>query len=244
MATTDSGHFEHLEMWVVEGSAGVLLAALRTDDNNLVMSTAKSEAAVHTLAGAIGSIPGVIGPIPWVDVFCKERPENVERSMRQGIYELREVTWPSHIPGTARLAGESDRALLERWGDEFQLAAHGSVSEGASHLMIDQRLKGPPDQFAAWIFEDDQGTPVCMSGNTGPTPNGVRVGPVYTPAEHRGNGYASALVAAQSQWLLDAGRKLCFLYTDMANPTSNAIYRRIGYRKVADSADIYFIRSS
>lgn len=79
-----------------------------------------------------------------------------------------------------------------------------------------------------------------MAGYAGPTPNGIRVGPVYTPPDSRGNGYATHLVADMSQWLLDGGRKFCFLYTDLANPTSNAIYERIGYRMVVESADVTF----
>ena len=60
------------------------------------------------------------------------------------------------------------------------------------------------------------------------------------PGDERGRGYATALVAEQSQKLLDAGRRFCFLYTDLANPTSNAIYERIGYVKIAESAMVEF----
>jgi len=81
---------------------------------------------------------------------------------------------------------------------------------------------------------------VSLSGFGGPTPNGIRIGPVYTPEEMRGRGYATALVAAQSAWLLEHGHQFCFLYTDMANETSNAIYRRIGYRLACGSAQIAF----
>ncbi|MDP8927425.1 MAG: GNAT family N-acetyltransferase, partial [Actinomycetota bacterium] len=69
---------------------------------------------------------------------------------------------------------------------------------------------------------------------TGPTPNGIRVGPVYTPPDLRNRGYASALVASLTQRELDAGRSFCFLYTDLANSTSNKIYQRIGYEPVTD----------
>ena len=84
------------------------------------------------------------------------------------------------------------------------------------------------------------GRVVSVSGWGGPTPNGIRVGPVYTPPELRGRGYATALVAELSQTLLDGGRSFVFLYTDLANPTSNAIYERIGYVRVAESAMIEF----
>jgi predicted GNAT family acetyltransferase len=81
---------------------------------------------------------------------------------------------------------------------------------------------------------------VSLAGFGGPTPNGLRIGPVYTPPEHRGHGYGSAVTAAASQGALDRGKRFCFLYTDLANPTSNAIYMRLGYRPVCDSREIAF----
>ena len=67
-----------------------------------------------------------------------------------------------------------------------------------------------------------------------PRPHGIRIGAVYTPPELRRRGYASALVAAVSQAELDRGRRWCFLFTDLANPTSNRIYQAIGYRPIRD----------
>ncbi len=84
------------------------------------------------------------------------------------------------------------------------------------------------------------GCPICLVGCTGRTPTGIRIGPVFTPPELRSRGYATALVAEFSRMLLDTGRRFCFLYTDMSNATSNAIYRRIGYRLHCRSAMIRF----
>ena len=78
------------------------------------------------------------------------------------------------------------------------------------------------------------------AGYGGPTPNGIRIGPVFTPAAHRGRGFATSLVAHVSADRLVEGRRFCFLYTDLANPTSNAIYRRIGYSQVCASREIAF----
>ena len=75
------------------------------------------------------------------------------------------------------------------------------------------------------------GSPCRLSGFSGPTPTGIRIGPVYTPPEHRRRGYATTLVADQSAWLLEQGHRACFLYTDLANPTSNRIYVEIGYER-------------
>ena len=61
----------------------------------------------------------------------------------------------------------------------------------------------------------------------------VRVQHVYTPATLRGAGYATACVEHMSRGLTNSGLR-CVLYTDLANPTSNGIYRRIGYEAVAE----------
>ena len=97
--------------------------------------------------------------------------------------------------------------------------------------LVDRRLEDPDGDFAVW---EDGGFPVSLAGWGGPTPNGIRIGPVYTPPERRGRGYAGALTAGVTRTLLDAGRRFCFLFTDLSNPTSNALYARIGYEPVAD----------
>jgi predicted GNAT family acetyltransferase len=66
-----------------------------------------------------------------------------------------------------------------------------------------------------------------------------RIGPVYTPPEHRGHGFASSVTAAASRDILDAGDIAC-LYTDLANPTSNRIYQALGYRRVLDRLTVRF----
>ena len=103
---------------------------------------------------------------------------------------------------------------------------------------IDARLEGS-ETSGITLWERDR-RPVSLAGYTGPTPNGIRIGPVYTPPEHRGRGYGSAVTAGVSQLQLDRGRRLCFLYTDLENATSNAIYMRIGYEPVCDSRELVF----
>jgi len=139
----------------------------------------------------------------------------------------------------ARLADRGDRDLLIRWVVDFgaeatPASAHPERIPGA----IDRRLDIPDDESGFWLWVVD-GAPVAMSGHSGRTGHGIRVGPVYTPPEHRGRGYATALVAEQTRWLLERNPS-CFLYTDLANPTSNGIYQRIGYRQVGESAEWHF----
>ena len=104
-------------------------------------------------------------------------------------------------------------------------------------LGIDDWARGGRRRF--WLWEVD-GRPVSMVGAGGNTPNGIRIGPVYTPPADRGKGFARNLTAAVSRTVLDEGRRFCFLYTNVANPTANGIYRAIGYEPVTDALMVRF----
>jgi predicted GNAT family acetyltransferase len=84
------------------------------------------------------------------------------------------------------------------------------------------------------------GDPVSSARRTADVGGIVRVGFVYTPPHLRRRGYASACVAAASEAILRGGAVACMLYADLANPTSNAIYQRLGYRPVSDAAEYRF----
>ena len=99
-----------------------------------------------------------------------------------------------------------------------------------SSRWLERRAADPDSDTVIW----EDGKPVSMGGYGGLTPNGIRVGPIYTPPELRRRGYGTALTAAITRMLLEGGRRFCFLFTDLANPTSNSIYQRIGYRPVTD----------
>ena len=161
----------------------------------------------------------------------------------QRIYALEELVPPRGVEGIARLAGTDDRALVLDWMTAFaHEALHGGDDAGRIERSVDARL-GPEGAGGICLWEVG-GNPVSLAGFGGPTPNGLRIGPVYTPREHRGHGYGSAVTAAASQVALDRGKRFCFLYTDRANPTSNAIYMRLGYRPVCDSREIAFTAGS
>ena len=128
------------------------------------------------------------------------------------------------------------RALRDGRAKRF-LVSQGLAGIGVATILVYQ----VPAMTAAglalggtWLWEVD-GQPVALSGYGGRTPRGIRIGPVYTPPSARRQGYATALVAEQTEWLLAGGRDFCFLFTDMSSPTPNSIYRRIGYRKIADA---------
>ena len=92
-------------------------------------------------------------------------------------------------------------------------------------------------EFRIW---DDDG-PVAFAGFNDAAPDFARIAPVYTLPDRRGCGYATALVAALSRELLAGGKRKLFLTTDIANPTSNAIYARIGFRAENDDCHLDFV---
>jgi len=213
----------------------ICAVALQTPPFQLVISEVGDPAAIPLLADDLvgRDLPGAVGPVEHVRALMDERtargapPAHLTTSER--IFQLTAVTPPPPIPGHARIAGPADRALVARWLDAFireALEDEPSDVEAMTDRWISRRGR------TLHLWEDGQ--VVSLAGVGSRTPNGVRIGPVYTPPEARNRGYASALVATISQAELDAGRRFCFLFTDLANPTANHIYQTIGYEPVRD----------
>jgi predicted GNAT family acetyltransferase len=222
---------------VVEDKGRVVVAALRTPPHNLVLSEIDDEGAVELIAADVAavfeSLPGAVGPIQGVARFAElwqaATGARGHLEIAQRIFRADGVEAPRGVPGRMRPYAESDYEIAGRWFDEFVAEALPQGDPEPAGV-LDRRLAEPKGGLAFW----EDGEAVCMAGYGGPTPNGIRIGPVYTPPELRGRGYASALTAGVTQELLDGGRRFCFLFTDLANPTSNRIYQRIGYRPVTD----------
>ena len=237
-------YFPQHFLWVAEDDDGVQGTAVRTPPYNLALARPRKSDALDALAAGIDDqLPGAVGALPEVDGFAaawSARTATTARKGRsQGIFQLDRVDPVSGVSGRMREAETVDRPLLIEWWQAFTEEAHGeaAVDEPAAHS-IDHRL-GAADAGA--VFWEDAG-PVSFAAYGNPTPNGIRIGPVYTPPELRRRGYASALVAELSERLL-ADRSFCFLFTDLANPTANKIYEQIGYRRVCEAAEIVFERS-
>jgi uncharacterized protein len=236
--------YPDFHLWTVESQGEPVVVMLMTPPYNIAVAAPTDPAAMEFAAEALKDqridLPGVTGAVPEADAFADEwqRLSGVTRRLRmaQGVYALRTVRFPRAVRGGMRLATADDRDLLVEWFDAFVLEsvpADARHQEGAP--AVDRRLASRGG-FALWEY----GEVVSMSGFGGGTPNGIRIGPVYTPPRLRRRGYASALVAELSRQLLEDGREYCFLYTDLANPTSNRIYVDIGYELVCESVDYAF----
>ncbi|HSC51619.1 MAG TPA: GNAT family N-acetyltransferase [Gaiellaceae bacterium] len=223
----------------VENGGRVVGVSMRTPPHNLIVSEIDDEHAIPLLLedarGAFGTLPGVVGPKAPAAEFAGLWQEATGASARveieQRCFRADHVEAPANVSGAMRDYEPRDRELAVRWMDAFvDEALHGPEPESSAEF-VDRRSEDPDAGLVVW---EDGGEPVSFAGFGGRTPNGIRIGPVYTPPELRGRGYASALTAALTQRLLGEGRRFCFLFTDLANPTSNSIYHRIGYRPVSD----------
>lgn len=156
-------------------------------------------------------------------------------AMAEAVHLLGTLRPPSGVPGAARPAGPGDLDLAVRWLDDFAAEAV-PYQPRQDPAVARARLAARLDEGRLLLWEVD-GTPVSTAYRHGPVHGAGRVGPVWTPPEHRRHGYAAAVTAASTQALLDAGATTCLLYTDLANPTSNGVYARIGYERTADAVE-------
>jgi uncharacterized protein len=231
---------------VVDPFGEVMAATLRTPPFQQVLSHVDELAAVDLIVGALSeagdALPGVNGPkeaaARFAELWSERTGQRVQPGLAERIFRLRRVSAPRPASGRWRYAAESDRHVLADWLMAFR-------EEAVPHQPPPRDFDGMVDRWinrvgrTMYLWEDEA-RPVSLVGVGGETPNGIRIGPVYTPPEQRGRGYASNLTAAASQDQLDQGRRFCFLFTDLANPTSNHIYQAIGYEPVTDVDEYRF----
>ena len=180
-------------------------------------------------ANAAASLPGVNGEAATAARFAGQWTERTKSAAipeyGQRIYEAGRITEPQRVAGQFRRAIEDDTDLLGEWLGAFSAEVH--EPPGDPRAVVSRRIA----EGEFWIWEDD--CPVSMAALTKSVAGVARVQAVYTPPDSRGRGYASACVARLSSNTLRAGTR-CILYTDLANPVSNSVYRRIGYSAVAE----------
>ncbi|QYX79139.1 GNAT family N-acetyltransferase [Streptomyces akebiae] len=192
----------------------------------------QADALAARLADLSHPVPGVSADHDASTTFAEawQRRTGAEPvvTTRLHLYRLGTLTPPDPFPeGRGRLVGEQEREHLIRWCREFCV----DVGEQYSIDLIDAGAwadsRFGDRNYTFW--ETPDGTPVSMAASTSIVGGMVRVDPVYTPAHLRGRGYAGAVTVEASRAALDAGAKEVVLFTDPGNPTSNALYQRLGY---------------
>lgn len=193
----------------------------------------RTEALVEALLGHRHSPAGVTSEAGTAEAFAAawKRATNATAtvSRRERLYRLEELTQPGPVPpGRARVADPTDHSLLRVWNDDF------AVDVGLPQPVADSLLAARIAAGSFTLWETGDGTPVSMASATDLVAGQVRIVTVYTPPEHRARGYAGAATAEASRRARAVGAEEVLLFTDLANPTSNALYQRIGYRPVED----------
>jgi RimJ/RimL family protein N-acetyltransferase len=201
------------------------------------MPAAAAEVLADHLAGA--SLPSVSGPAGVVDAFAqryvRRRGLNRTLGMNVGVFRLDRVLPPTAPGGRLREARLADLDLVAALMHDFQAEAVAYQSGIDLTPVVERRLR---QGGLTWLWEDSG--PVSLVTMVPPAAGVARIASVYTPPEHRGRGYASAAVAAVSRLTLDRGVRTIMLNTDLANPTSNRIYQRIGFQRVGDAREWLF----
>jgi predicted GNAT family acetyltransferase len=223
---------------VVVDDTEVVAVGLRKDDR-LLLSIEQRTGASRTLVEHDDprAINRILGPADAVRSATGVIGRPVVRELAQGIYENREVVWPAQRPsGARRLARTDDEPTLTDWLIAIVAEHEGDVypRDVAAAVIARQVAAG---EIHVWDAGDEI---VSSAAAVGPTRNAIRINLVYTPPASRRRGYATSLVADLTSSLLESGRRFVFLHTDLANPTSNAIYQRIGYRCVGEFLMVRF----
>jgi predicted GNAT family acetyltransferase len=185
------------------------------------------------------ALPGVNGEAAVADRFVAawtaDTPLRHEITLRLRLYRLEALRPPEPSPeGSARAATRDDLEVAVRWLRWFEEetgVTPTNVEAGARERLDDDRL---------WLWENEAGEPVSLAARTATAATVSRVAPVYTPPEHRRRGYGAAVTAAITAAALAHDAEHVVLFTDVDNPTTNAIYQQIGFRPVGDRCSVRF----
>jgi uncharacterized protein len=219
----------------------IVAAALMTPPHRLLITRMPHPAVTllveHLLAEG-ASVPGVLGPRECARLVAENwvgRTGSSSRlKMRERIYACESVLLPILSRGDLRTATRDDEPLLIQWAGEFCREAKIEDETIYTQAQIPKIIA--QERLHVW----DDGEPVSMADLRRETPHGIAVSLVYTPPRWRNKGYASSCVASLTKRMLDNGKRFCCLFTDLANPTSNSIYQRIGYGEICDVDDWIF----
>jgi RimJ/RimL family protein N-acetyltransferase len=238
--------------WAVarDGQDHVVGVAMRTAPfapHPLYVLSMPDEAAVglaRSLHERGEEVGGVNGALPAARLVAEEyaRLSGGEVSVHEHtrLFELGDLVLPPAPPGRLRPAVRDEAELCLAWFRDFAQAAAEQAGRIEPHAMEQFTLEEMLvriDDGIIWLWEDDSGEVVHLTGANLPANGVTRIGPVYTPRDERGHGYASRAVAEISQQFVEQGVRCC-LFTDQANPVSNHIYEAIGYRPVVDMANL------
>jgi uncharacterized protein len=175
---------------------------------------------------------GVVGPLDQCEVFARAWHQRTGQVhvLRFHLRHFELSASPALAAATGRLRPPeaSEQALIVDW--QLAFFEETRMPDDVARVRRNAIQRFERGQVRVW----DDGGAVAFVGYGDVAAATARIAPVYTPPRFRGRGYASAMVGELSRELFAAGKRAILISADVANPTSNSIYRRIGFRPVAD----------
>lgn len=225
----------------------VVGAGIRTDQGRPFSITRMKAHQTKALCSKIKNngitLAGVVGEEESAELFAKQYCDlykiESDLSMHQGVYELHKVIEPVMRGSKIILATQENVKTVQLFLEGFItdcFPADKNIKEKAFSM-----TKRHLDNKTLYLLQDTEGRFVSMAANNRSTKNSACVSLVYTPAEFRSHGYGSLVTALVSKKMLEGGKKLCNLFTDLSNSTSNSIYKKIGYKMVGKSKHFDFL---
>lgn len=245
---TNPGYYDSFVGHVcVDQNDEVVAAVARTPPYDLLIAKSHSRHGLRLLCDVVwpDRIPGIIGDRGSVGVFADQmcRTTGCSLIFRESLRNYSADTIrPTHITdGVIREATIKDKDTIIRWLETWYSVSGNAPTKNPTTSADRSFNRTMTDSVAKiWVLEKDE--IVSMAGSMGEVADGIRIGPVFTPAEHRGHGYAKTLIAEVGKLRLSQGYKRLFLFVDANNTIANKIYMDMGYRPsgVMDRYEIIF----
>lgn len=242
--------FVPVSLLTVHDDGAVVGALLRTTERPALVSAVPpryAPAVADTLLRRDPVPRGAQGPVEEAEAFAAawvaRTGTTVRTAVRLRLFALDgDLRPPAGVPGRGRAVEAGDDArvdLVAAWRVAFEAEVDDvAPSPAGTRSGV---VRGLGSGTAELVWEVD-GEPVAQATVRAVTAGMTRIGPVYTPPAHRRHGYAAAVTAAAARWALDRGARHVLLYTDLANPTTNRLYPRLGFRPRYDAVELEFAR--
>ena len=233
--------------WATSSATGAVTGVcLRTAADQPVVIAADDRpttlALVDAVADGLARIPGVSGEaataITFAGTWASFRHVAAKIVIAQRFYGL-DTLAPAPKPkggGSLRPATPDDLSLLTHWAVAFQHDTFGPGVVDSESLA--RFMSRKVDHNLVWLWHTTE--PAAMAAATQTAAGVTRIQHVYTPPRLRSHGFAAACVSAVVADRLAAGTTHCVLFTDLANPTANAVYQRLGFAPVSEHLEIDF----
>ena len=180
-------------------------------------------------------IPAYYGPEPQLLLSIRENGGTAGVAVRTPPHRIVLVVDVPLSPSRLRHAEMEDLPLMAKWIAKFSSEAIGEEPEPG-------RAERNAEKYIAErkLYVWDHDGPVSIVKESRAMKSGTMIALVYTPPELRNRGYATSCVYHLTKRLLAGDYKFCSLFTDLANPTSNHIYPKVGYAPLGDTLEFDF----